>query len=196
MRELLLPLLVVLTLVTGCATSVYRQWGKRIDDLTRQSARVDDVSMVLGTPPTRCDVVAASSPSIGASIDPQTRALRGIIPGGAADQAGLRAGDAITSIAGQAVATPEQTVAVYRSYAREGQPLTLGTSRGTVSVIPKMPKVEQCYWDVQAGQVSQSGAYASPSGGYASGSSNQRFFRASCRVNDGFLTGCQWNYQQ
>src|SRR6266566_5056168 len=106
MRSRFLSLLAA-ALLAGCATSLYRQWGQRIDELTRQSAHADDVSMLLGSPPTRCDAVAATAPSIGASIDPHTRALRGVIPGGAADQAGLRPGDAITSIAGQAVATPE-----------------------------------------------------------------------------------------
>jgi hypothetical protein len=175
---------------------VYQQWGQRIDELTSHGGRVDDVSLVVGSPPTRCDAVTASSPSIGASIGPQQSVVRSVIPGGPAAQAGLRSGDTITSIAGQPVASFEQARSAFTSSAREGQPLELGTNRGNFSVVPKMPKLEQCYWDVQAGQVSRSSAYVSPSSGYAGGSANQRFFRASCRISDGFLSGCQWNWQQ
>jgi membrane-associated protease RseP (regulator of RpoE activity) len=189
-------LAVLVAILAGCASSLYQQWGKQLDDLTRTSRRVDDVSMLLGSPPTRCDAVTASSPSMGASIDRQKLVVNSVIPGGPAEQAGLRPGDTITSIAGQRVTTPEQARSAFTSSARAGQTLELGTSRGNVSVLPKMPKLEQCYWDVQADQVSSSAAYVSPSSGYAGGSSNQRFFRASCRVSDGFLSGCQWNYQQ
>lgn len=188
---------VLIAALTGCAPSLYQQWGRRIDDLTRQSGRVDDVSMVLGSPPTRCDPVAAPSPTIGAFVDAQKLVVGSVVPGGPAEAAGLRPGDAITSVGGQPVATPEQARSAIRGGVREGQPLEIGTSRGNLNVLPRTPKkAEQCYWDVQAGQVSRSAAYVSPSSGYAGGSSNQRFFRTSCRVNDGFIAGCQWNWQQ
>ena len=110
----------------------------------------------------------------------------------------MRLGDKITSVAGQTItASPEQGKTLFRVHARDGQPLELGTDRGSFTVIPRMPKkVEQCYWDVQAGPVSRSGAYLGPSSGYAAGSASQRFFRASCRVSDGVLTTCQSNWQQ
>ena len=179
--------------------SLYEQWNEQINQLTRQASRVEDVSLLLGSPPTRCDAVTPSVPSIGAIVESKDTygLVLSVIPGGPAAQAGLRPGDKITRIAGQITSNPEQGRTLYRTHARDGQPLELGTDRGNVTVIPTMPKkVEQCYWDVQAGSVSTSGAYLGPSGGYAGGSASQRFFRSSCRVSDGFLTRCQSNWQQ
>jgi hypothetical protein len=199
MRNGLVALLVIVVFA-GCAPSLYRQWGDQIDELTRHSGRVDDVSLLLGSPPTRCDPVTPSVPSIGAAVESEKTygLVVSVIPGGPAAQGGLRPGDKITSIAGQMITvSPEQGETLYRAHARDGQPLELGTDRGSFTVIPRMPKkVEQCYWDVQAGTVSRSGAYLGPSSGYAGGSATQRFFRSSCRVSDGFLTTCQSNWQQ
>jgi hypothetical protein len=73
------------------------------------------------------------------------------------------------------------------------------TSRGSVMVVPKMPVAEQCYWDVQAGNIARAGgsAYVNPWFGSASsgGAAYQRFFRASCRILDGFVAGCSSNWQ-
>lgn len=197
MRNGLVALL-VMVVFAGCARSLYQQWGEQINQLTRRSGRVDDVSLLLGSPPTRCDPVASSVPSLGAAVESGNtdELVLSVLPGGPAAQAGLRPGDKIRSIAGQTV-RPGQGGELYRTHARDGQPLELGTDRGVFTVIPKMPnKVEQCYWDVQAGPVSRSGAYLGPSGGYAGGSASQRFFRSSCRVSDGVLTRCQSNWQQ
>jgi len=87
-----------------------------------------------------------------------------------------------------------------RSSARAGEPMRLETPRAVVSVVPRILKAEQCYWDIQAGAVAQSrGAafvnqYGASAG--ASGAAYQRFFRASCRINDGLLASCQWNRQE
>jgi hypothetical protein len=63
-----------------------------------------------------------------------------------------------------------------------------------------LPKAEQCYWELQAGQIARvgGGAYVNQWGGSASsgGSAYQRFFRASCRIYDGFVAGCQGNWQE
>lgn len=199
MRNGLVALLLTVVFA-GCAPSLYRQWGEQITELTRRSGRVDDVSLLLGSPPTRCDPVTPSVPSIGAAVESEKTYGRvvSVIPGGPAAEGGLRSGDKITSVAGQTItASSDQGKTLFRVHARDGQPLELGTDRGSFTVIPRMPKkVEQCYWDVQAGPVSRSSAYVGPSSGYAGGSGNQRFFRASCRVSDGVLATCQSNWQQ
>jgi hypothetical protein len=171
-------LAVLVAILAGCTPSLSQEWGHQMDVLTRQNGRVDDVSRLLGSPPTRCEAVAAPYPSIGTSLQAKRLMVHSVIPGGPAEQAGLRPGDTITSVGGQPVANPEEVSSAVRRYAREGQPLELGTSRGNLTLLPKVPKAEQCYWDVQAGQVSRS---------------DPRPFRASCRVNDGFLSTCEWN---
>jgi membrane-associated protease RseP (regulator of RpoE activity) len=176
MRKHLLAVLVAI--LAGCTPSLYQEWGHHMDMLTRQNGRVGDVSLLLGSPPTRCDAVTARYLSIGTSLQAQRLVVHSVIPGGPAEQAGLHPGDTITSVAGQPVANPEDVSSAVRRHARDGQPLELGTSRGNFTLLPKAPKAEQCYWDVQAGQVSRS---------------DQRSFRASCRVNDGFLSTCEWN---
>jgi len=79
--------------------------------------------------------------------------------------------------------------------------MDLETPRAVVSVVPRVPtKAEQCYWDIQAGAVASSrgAAFVNQYGGSAgaSGAAYQRFFRASCRINDGFLASCQANWQE
>lgn len=199
MRNFLL--LILITALAGCAhNTVYKTWGKRLDELPNQNGRADDVSMILGSPPTRCDAVAGPSPIIGARIDREKPIVLAVTPSGPADQVGLRAGDSISMVSGQAVSNTEQVRSIFRANLREGQPLQIGTNRGTLSITPRVPKAEQCYWDIQGGRVVRSGgsAYVNQWGGSSgwAGSANQQFFRASCRINDGFVSGCQWNWQQ
>ena len=186
--------------VTACVhPSLYQGWGKQLVELPRQNARVDDVSLLLGTPPSRCDFVE-TRPTIGATWSGPTTIVLSVIPNGPADQAGLRPGDRIVAVDGQATANGEQAQAAIRRNAREGQPLQIETNRGIVSPIPKLAKAEQCYWDVPAGPIARTGssAYVNQYGGAAAsgGSASARFFRASCRIHDGFVVGCQTNWQE
>ncbi len=50
-----LLLVILIAGIVGCAhNTVYKMWGNRLDELPRQNGRADDVSMILGSPPTRC----------------------------------------------------------------------------------------------------------------------------------------------
>jgi membrane-associated protease RseP (regulator of RpoE activity) len=183
-------------------TSVYQSWGSQLQKLPTNGGTVDDVSLLLGAPPTRCDPIEASVPIIGITMD--LRQEKPIVTfvrrNGPAYQAGIRPGDIIKNVAGQPVATPQQVILTIRNNAQEGQPIEIYTSRGTVSVVPKILKTEQCYWEVHAGQVAKTGSstFVNRYGGTSSsgGAAYERFFRASCRVQDGFVVGCQANWQQ
>lgn len=186
---------------SGCAhTSLYQSWGKQLTEMPRQNGRVDDVSMLLGAAPTRCEPVASPRPLIGIRFDSEKPVVTSVTPNSPAYQAGIRPGDIIISISNQSVADSAQIRATLQSNVREGEPLNIETSRGALVVVPRLPKAEQCYWDIQAGQIAHSSgsAYVNPYGGAASsgGAAYQRFFRASCRVHDGFLAGCQANWQK
>jgi membrane-associated protease RseP (regulator of RpoE activity) len=183
----------------GCAPSLYTTWGNQLNGVGRAYGRAEDVSMLLGTPPSRCEPVQNPSPTIGISLEPDQLFVRSVRPKGPAATAGIRSGDGITSIDGQPISNLAQLLSAIRN-SREDQSLSIETTRGTRSVVPKVEKTEQCYWEVQAGHIghSRGAAYINPWGGAASSgsSSYQRFFRASCRVIDGIVDGCQWNWQE
>ena len=191
MREWILIIVIVATgnFASGCAhTSLYQSWNKQLIELPRHNGRVDDVSLLLGATPTRCEPINAPQPVIGIILNPEKPAVSAVWPNSPADQAGFRPGDSIKGVGGQSVASSVQIRATIQSNAREGQPLDIETSRGVLTVVPKLAKAEQCYWDVQGGQVVGVSAYR--------GAAYQRFFRASCRIYDGFIAGCQTNWQE
>jgi len=197
-------MIVILTFssfVSGCAhTSLYQSWGKQLTEMPRHNGRVEDVSMLLGAAPTRCEAVVSQQPLIGIRFDSKKPIVISVTPNSPAHQAGISPGDSIISINSQSVVDSAQIRTAFQNNAREGEPLHLVTSRGALVVVPKLPKAEQCYWDLQAGQIARvgGGAYVNQWGGTASsgGSAYQRFFRASCRIHDGFLAGCHANWQE
>ena len=197
-------MIVILTFssfVSGCAhTSLYQSWGEQLTEMPQHNGRVEDVSMLLGAAPTRCEPVVSQQPLIGIHFNSKKPIVISVTPNSPAHQAGIRPGDSIISINSQSVVDSAQIRAAFQNNAREGEPLHLVTSRGTLVVVPKLPKAEQCYWELQAGQIARvgGGAYVNQWGGTASsgGSAYQRFFRASCRIHDGFLAGCHANWQE
>ena len=138
--------------------------------------------------------------TIGFSYDPKVPVVLSVLPNSPADRVGLRPGDTIKSVNGQLVFDSNQLRSALQGNLREGQVVQFETSRGVLSVVPMVPKAEQCYWEVQAGQVARAGgtAYVNQFGGSANSgaSAYQRFFRASCRLYDGFVVGCQTNWQE
>jgi len=205
MRKLLVAIVVVGLCVGSSAckhTSAYQSWGEQLGNLPLHNGRVEDVSMMLGSPPSRCEPIENPQPIIGVRYD-TTRQQQPIIinvqPNSPAYQVGIRPGDIIRGIGGQSVATPEQVRLAFNNF-RAGQAIDVETNRGVVSVVPIIQKVEQCYWEVQAGRVAKRGSYAAVNqyGGASSsgGSAYERFFRASCRIHNGFVSVCKANWQE
>ena len=191
----------VVVLVSACAKpSLYRSWALQLDKVSSQNARLEDISLLLGSSPSRCDSIDEPTPMIGVAMNSQKPIIDFVRIGGPAQKAGLQAGDVITRVAGESVTKKEQALAAIRQNARDGEPLEVETRRGLMVVVPTLPKTEQCYWEIQAGEVTRAGgsAYANKWGGsaHAGGASYQRFFRASCRVYDGVVGNCQANWQE
>lgn len=200
MRKLLLTIVVV-SLCGGssaCTKSLYRSWGEQLRDMPLHNGRVENISMVLGSSPSRCEPIENLPPLIGINLEQLV--IIAVSPNSPAYRAGIRPGDTIRGVGGQRVATREQAQSAIQNNFREGQPVDIETNRGVVSVVPTIPKAEQCYWEVQAGRVAKTGSYALVNryGGSSSsgGSAYERFFRASCRIHDGFVIGCQSNWQE
>lgn len=186
---------------SGCTgLPLYPCWGKQLTEMPNNNARVEDVSMLLGVPPKRCESVESKQLLIGVLFDSEKAVVKSVTPNSPAHHAGIRAGDSIISINGQSVVNSAQIREALQTYAREGQPLNIVTNRSTLVVVPKLPKAEQCYWELQEGQVARTGgsAYVDQWRGTASsgGSAHQQFFRASCRIHDGFLAECSANWQE
>jgi len=198
------PIILSGVMLVGCMptrTSLYQSWGDQISEMPSHNNRVEDVSMLLGVPPTHCDPIATPKPRIGISVGYEKSTIISVRPNSPADQAGLRPGDSITSINGQLVADDTKALAALISISRVGEPLHLETSRGTLEIIPQVPKkAEQCYWVVEAGQIGRSigGAYVNQYSGTASSgaSTYRRFFRASCRIYNDLVDQCSANWQE
>jgi hypothetical protein len=191
----------VIALAASCARpSLYQSWGKQLVEASRHNARVEDVSLLLGSPPSRCESLEQSYPVIGITMNPERPIIDAVQPRSPAELAGLRAGDEIVAIAGQPISKSDQVGTAIRAHAREGEPIDVKTPRGSFPAVPSLPKAEQCYWELQAGGVARAGGAAviNQWGGSAGASSSayQRFFRASCRVHDGFIANCQANWQE
>jgi hypothetical protein len=203
LKPLSLAIMAAGGLQLGCVATrptVYQSWGQQLGELPFRAARIDDVSFILGTTPEKCEAVTIGQPLIGVTWDANSPVVaRFVLPNGPAEQVGIRAGDVLTAIGGKQVSDGESAWSAYASTAREGRPLQVETSRGAVTIVPKVLKAEQCYWDVRAGEVAQTrgGAYVNAWGGAArsSGEAYERFFRATCRVVEGFVWECSSNWQ-
>lgn len=198
MREC--ALLPILALIACAKPTVYEQWGKRLDDLSQSSARVEDVSLLLGEPPSHCEAISEPDPIIGVLLAEEQPEIKAVTPGSPAEKAGLRRGETIKSISGEETPTPRSVGRAIRSSARRSSELEIQTDRSVYVVVPHVPDARQCYWGIDAGETGRSGgvAFVNPHGGSASANSAtyRRFFRASCRVHDGRVVTCRWNWQQ
>ena len=93
-----IALVALSSVVSGCATSVYQIWGKQLAEMPSRYARVEDVSMLIGAAPARCDPVASPQPIVGVFPDSEKSVVASVMPNSPAYQAGIRPGDKIVSI--------------------------------------------------------------------------------------------------
>jgi len=193
-------------LLGGCAYDpVYTPWAEKLNYAGLTPMTTDDVSLLLGTPPSRCDDIAPT-PSTEMFIGniPARDAPPEVLslwPDGAASMAGIRKGDIIHKIGDTKVSNLSEAIAAVREQAKFDQPLTVVTNRGVHTIVPRRPKeAKQCYWEVSGGMAGKSGGfgYADNYGATAGTSSSfqHRFFRATCKFWDGKAAGCNWNYQK
>jgi hypothetical protein len=189
-----------ISLGLGCAKpdpSLYQKWDAQLLDAPLHGARIDDVTRVLGSPPSHCDDVADPSPTIGIGLDTKETnkaVIYWVLPQGPADTAGLRAGDQIISVGGKPVSSPLEAVRSIRKLAREGSPLEVQTDRGAFSPVPTVPATQQCTWDLGAGEVARAESVDQSAGSFNT-ATHVRFYRAFCLVRNGFITVCKSDWQ-
>lgn len=180
-------------LASGCAhPSLYQELGNQLKEMSGHKAGIEDVSMLLAVPPKRCKPVESARPFMGILCDNKEPIVISVTPNSPAYQAGIHPGDRIISINNQTIVNAAQFLETLRTGAVEGEPLHIVTNKGSLVVVPKVQKAEQCYWELQADQITGSNSVAASSGG----SAYQKFFRASCLVNNGFLSRCNAKWQE
>jgi hypothetical protein len=133
---------------------------------------------------------------MGVGLD-EDLSIFAILPGGPADLAGLRPGMKILAVEGQRFSSPDALHA-WIGDLKDRVAVKIETDQGIYSVVPRVPEIQQCYWEVRGGRVESAGAGAgwNPAGGgaWGRGSAHDRFYRATCRFQDGFLMtiNSQW----
>lgn len=206
MRRILVLMfcLFIIIFAASCAhRTTYTNFNERLKSYSfeRYNATIDDISLVLGSPPTRCDPVENTPLTSGIKYDEQQEVpvVIAVLPNGPAHKAGILPGDVIKAVNGQPISNLKQFDTLNATLG-EVQDIQYTTTRDVVTVTRTKLKVEQCYWDIQAGGVAQSGslAYANRYAGSASswGGAYQRFYRASCRIVAGYVFGCTTNWQE
>jgi predicted metalloprotease with PDZ domain len=193
----------IIATISGCATqkTLYQNWGEQLNNAPLKSMRIEDVSLMLGAEPYKCEDTS-SSPMIGVTIknEKNTLVIDKINPNGAAATSGLKSGDEILSINSKITNNREEVLNAIKATTPNNS-VTITTQRGSFIVLPKYAtETKQCYWEITAGEVTRSTGVAQVNGfnGNAihAGSKSQRFFRASCRFTDGVASQCHANWQE
>ena len=164
--------------------NLYESWGEQLL-LLAGSGRVDNVSMLLGVPPS-CSETAFDDPNGGFFVRLDEPVIIFVVPEGPASEIGLQNGVRVLEVAGVPITTGTEAIVVFGREATVGEPVRLTTSHGAFDLVPTDPstaELEQCYWEVNGGRV------ATPTGAY------ERFFRGTCQVAGGWLVSCSSNHQ-
>jgi len=135
---------------------------------------------------------------IGLRYDRKEAVVTRVFPASPAWKAGIRVGDKIESVDSRDASTTTSVLTVTN---REGEPIEVRTQRGTYSVAPELPDLEQCYWDVSGESTPGLGAPQRTSeydqlGNDEGSLAGKRFFRASCRFYNGWVDSCRAHWKE
>jgi membrane-associated protease RseP (regulator of RpoE activity) len=198
--------------VSGCAPNLYQQWDTIFEtwassDMERGVWRTQsDVSWILGGPPSDCEPLTADPPKMGVWWHPtEAGTLLLVLPGGPAEEAGLRAGDRVVRLGDRLISTPSDAKSAGADL-EPGVQTTVEFLRAVttepvkpvkVVLTPRVLGVEQCDWHV-GGAISLSTTDPDADGGGDDGDSgsrsHQRSFRGTFRFTDGWLVRYQGQY--
>jgi len=199
-----LALLFSVLVMSSCGTkrqSLYSRWGQQLNDAPTEKRTIDDISMLLGTPPNKC-VQIEPNPGLGILVQKtQLPIVLAVRPNSPAFKAGIQKGEMITNIDTVSIGSVQDFKSAMLDRAKWGNKVAILTNARSYEVTFEKPTESlQCYWDISGGTIgtSRGGAYVDRAGGFASENSAayQRIFRASCRFYDGQAIGCQSNWQE
>src|SRR5438094_5800482 len=118
--ERIVVMTVAVTALACPRPSLYQRWGTELGDIPRRHGRVEDVSLLLGSPPTECEQVDHPVPMIGIIANRHEPSIDDVLPGSPAAEAGLRAGDKVLAAARVPISKADQFGQLIRLYARAG----------------------------------------------------------------------------
>jgi membrane-associated protease RseP (regulator of RpoE activity) len=155
----------------------YAAWERELGLAGSTLRTPEDVSRLLGTPPSRCDDVEPE-PVIGIEVQNGLPVVARVLPAGAAARAGVAEGDRILAVNGRRTESGSDVVAALRAAAKWDAPLTVTTKTGEhVLTAPRPTRAQQCSWEI-AEAPQREGARGA-------------VFQATCRAYDGVLVGCE-----
>lgn len=166
----------------GCASpslNVFQEWDARLHEMVSAPSpqNREDVSLLVGSTPTKCEPVPATGPKIG--IFWEDLIITKVLPASPAAVAGITPGLTIRSVNGTPVVSELAISSILRAAVKAGEAVTLSTDAGLFTASPKVPTLEQCYWETRSGSTA-----------------NARFYRVSCRFSDGNLVRWQSYWQR
>ena len=195
----------LLQALLACASPhLFQQWDARLEQMAEAPREnkgfytQQDVSLLLGSPPSKCEKLSSVGPRIGVYVEDQP-AILFVVPGSPAAAAGIEPGFVVRSVNGKPTVSGQTVISALEAAARVGKPITIETDRGRFEIFPAESILEQCYWDIRSGSVTRSSGAASwgaYGGSAAAGSAEyDRYYRATCRFQDGILIVIQSNWQ-
>ncbi|MHB8834415.1 MAG: PDZ domain-containing protein [Candidatus Methylomirabilia bacterium] len=214
-RSWSLLIVIPVALIHGCAVSppavptpktIYQSWNQKLDPFYLRT--VDDVSLILGGPPSKCDTFEPSRidryPSLGISLgsnrNPQSTYINNVRPNSLAFLAKVVVGEDIQHVNNFKVQTSEDVKNVLALDAYE-TPVSIRTKKNSYNIVfPPVKEARQCYWDISGGQVGSAtgGSFVLPNAASPRNATSvyERFFRSVCRFYDGILIACICNWQE
>lgn len=204
-RCLTIGLTIISFTTLACAPNIYVMWNEQIrvmhgvDPFNGVWHTKDDISLLLGSPPTTCDPVKSDAAEFGFIVSNDNLVVNIVLPGSAAALAGLHKGERVTGINGTQPADSAAVRQTLREWAQSREAIVLTTDSGSYTIVPRVPFTEQCYWNISSGDISRTGVY----GGWAEGGGNatasavgySRFYKLTCRFQDGWLASYASNWQ-
>jgi membrane-associated protease RseP (regulator of RpoE activity) len=206
-----LLILTALVLVHGCATpappkpqTLYQSWDRTLDRGNLKT--VDDVSMILGSPPIKCDEIEPTRTGtltgifLGSQSDPDAPIINYVRPNSPAALANMAVGEYIQYVNDKKVETAADVLDDLALVPIDA-PVSIKTKKNAYTLLfPQPTLARQCYWEISGGPVGHPGGSAlvlsqsAAPGGAAT--LHQRFFKTVCRFYDGTLVGCISNWQE
>lgn len=219
-----------LTASTSCApavnnNTVYERWDSQLQAGAHGRGEVhsvNDVSLLLGTPPIRCDTVVGPTKGLGVialgiGADPSGN-VDWIAPGSVADLAGVPLHGKIIGANGQRIHVTvtdttkdgirTSTLVGPNVVVDVGVPVTLNLADSqNITLTLRSAQWLQCYWRAGAGRVAEANAKyggsaaadlfgaSGSTAGSASALAYDKFFTASARFVNGVMTVVKANWQ-
>ena len=186
-------LIAIAILLPACsATPAYHDWGHKLQSISQYGGTKRDVSMMFGSAPKYCQDIPGKHYLLGINFDSArgSSLINFVQENSPAHKLGVKAGEQVSSINGHRVGTYDDIRKVLPDPLATDRPVTIKTDRNTYAITPGLAKVEQCYWDTRDGSIGEI-----RKGEVSSQGPQESFFRATCRIIEGYVTACSWDLQ-